>query len=148
MIIDHLLDFTKRIYSSLEEAFEFCWSSLANKHETLPKLTRRNTNRTNLHFKPQVYQINYVNIELGHQYGIPVTETQTFPLAKRPERRGKKRNSCFRRLACPVCLSVYLPVSFSDYGQGLTQSIRSPGCLIPRCDLLHTFFGFFPFRGA
>ena len=29
------------IYSSLGEAFEFCWSSLANEHNTLPKSTRR-----------------------------------------------------------------------------------------------------------
>ena len=29
------------IYSSLEEAFEFCWSSLADEHNTLPKSTRR-----------------------------------------------------------------------------------------------------------
>ena len=30
------------IYSSLEEAFEFCWSSFADEHNTLPKSTRRN----------------------------------------------------------------------------------------------------------
>ena len=30
-----------RIYSSLEEAFEFCWSWLADEHNTLPKSTRR-----------------------------------------------------------------------------------------------------------
>ena len=30
-----------RIYSSLE-AFEFCWSSFADEHNALPKLTRRN----------------------------------------------------------------------------------------------------------
>ena len=29
------------IYSSLEEAFEFCWSSLVDEHNTLPKSTRR-----------------------------------------------------------------------------------------------------------
>ena len=28
--------------SSLEEAFEFCWSSFADEHNTLPKSTRRN----------------------------------------------------------------------------------------------------------
>ena len=85
-----------------------------------------------MHFKPQVYQINYVNIDLRHQYGMYVVETQTFPLAKRPERRGMKRNGCFCRLACPVCLSVYQPIYLSDQDKGLTQSIRSPGCLIPR----------------
>ena len=30
------------ILSSLEEAFEFCWSSLTDEHNTLPKSTRRN----------------------------------------------------------------------------------------------------------
>ena len=30
------------IYSALEEAFEFCWSSFADEHNTLPKSTRRN----------------------------------------------------------------------------------------------------------
>ena len=30
------------IYSSLEEAFEFCWSSFADEHNTLVKSTRRN----------------------------------------------------------------------------------------------------------
>ena len=29
------------IYSSLEEEFEFCWSSLADEHKHLPKSTRR-----------------------------------------------------------------------------------------------------------
>ena len=29
------------IQSSLKEAFEFCWSSLADEHNTLPKSTRR-----------------------------------------------------------------------------------------------------------
>ena len=32
---------TGRIYSSLEEAFEFCWSSFADEHNTLVKSTRR-----------------------------------------------------------------------------------------------------------
>ena len=43
-----------------------------------------------------------------------VIETQTFLLAKRPERRGMKRNGCFCRLACPICLS-HLPVCLSAY---------------------------------
>ena len=102
-----------RIIFFSKQAFEFCCSSFANKHKTLPESTSRNINRTNLHFKPQVYQINYVNIDLCHQYGTYVTETETFLLAKLPERRGTRRNSCFRGLACPVCLSVYLPISIS-----------------------------------
>ena len=30
------------IYSSLEEAFEFCWSSFADEHNALPKSARKN----------------------------------------------------------------------------------------------------------
>ena len=37
---------------------------------------------------PKSTKNNYVNIDLRHQYEIYVTETETFPLAKRPERRG------------------------------------------------------------
>ena len=33
-----------RIYSSLEEAFEFCWSSFADEHNTSPKSTKRKVN--------------------------------------------------------------------------------------------------------
>ena len=44
------------------------------------------------------YRIYYVNIDLRHQYGISVAESQTFLLAKRPQRRGARRNGCFRRL--------------------------------------------------
>ena len=34
--------FFHRMYSSLEKPFEICWSSLADEHKPLPKLTRRN----------------------------------------------------------------------------------------------------------
>ena len=44
------------------------------------------------------YRIYYVNIGLRHQYGISVAESQTFLLAKRPQRRRARRNGCFRRL--------------------------------------------------
>ena len=55
-------------------------------------------NRTNLHLESHDYRIYYVNIDLRHQYGISVAESQTFLLAKRPQRRGARRNGCFRRL--------------------------------------------------
>ena len=35
---------------------------------------------------------------LRHQHGISVAEVQTFLLAKRPQRRGARRNGCIRRL--------------------------------------------------
>ena len=42
---------------------------------TLPQSTRRNIN---LHLESHDYRIYYVNIDLRHQYGISVTESQTF----------------------------------------------------------------------
>ena len=51
-----------------------------------------------LHLEPHDYRNYYVNIDLRHQYGISVTEWQTFPLAKRPHLRGATRNGCFRRV--------------------------------------------------
>ena len=41
----------------------------------------------------------YVNIELHerHQYGISVSESQMFVLAKRPQQTGTRRNGCFCR---------------------------------------------------
>ena len=41
-------------------------------------------NWTNLYLEPHDYRIHYVNINVRHQYGISVSESQTFLLAKRP----------------------------------------------------------------
>ena len=41
-------------------------------------------NWTNLYLEPHDYQIYYVNIDLRHQYGISVAESQTFLWGKRP----------------------------------------------------------------
>ena len=48
--------------------------------------------------EPHDYRIYYANIDLRHQYGISVTESETFLRAKRPQRRRARRNGCFRRL--------------------------------------------------
>ena len=48
--------------------------------------------------EPHDYRIYFVNIDLRHQYGISVVESQTFLQAKRPQRRRVRRNGCFRRL--------------------------------------------------
>ena len=37
-----------------------------------------------MHLEPYDYRIYYVNIDLRHQYGISVAESQTYLLAKRP----------------------------------------------------------------
>ena len=52
-------------------------------------ITTRSTNQSS---SPDSGQI------LRYQYGISVAEEQTFLLAKRPKRRGARRNGCFRRL--------------------------------------------------
>ena len=44
------------------------------------------------------YRICYVNIDLRHQYGISVAESQTFLRAKRPQRRRARKNGWFRML--------------------------------------------------
>ena len=49
-------------------------------HQNRPEDTQ---NWTNLYLEPHEYQIYYVNIDLHHQYGISVTQSQTFLLAKR-----------------------------------------------------------------
>ena len=89
------------MYSSLEEAFEFCLSSFADEHNNFNKINqeKRTIEQIILHLKPHVYQIYYVNIDLHvrHQYGISVSESQMFVLAKRPQQTGTRRNSCFCR---------------------------------------------------
>ena len=91
------------MYSSLEEAFEFCLSSFADEHNNFNKINqeKRTIEQIILHLEPHVYQIYYVNIDLHvrHQYGISVSESQMFVLAKRPQQTGARRNGCF----CRVC---------------------------------------------
>jgi len=48
--------------------------------------------------EPHDYRIYYVNIDLRHQYGISVAESQTFLRVKRPQRQGARRNVCFCKL--------------------------------------------------
>ena len=55
-------------------------------------------NWTNLHLETHDYWIHFVNIDLHHQYGISVPESQTFLIAKSPQPRGARRNLCFCRL--------------------------------------------------
>ena len=68
-------------------------------------------NWTNLYLKPHDCQIYYANINLRHQYGISVAESQTFLRAKRPQRRRARRNGCFRRLLFLI-FAIFLAQSF------------------------------------
>ena len=63
--------------------------------------------------EPHDYRIHYVNIDLRHQYGISVAESQTFLLAKRPQRRRARRNGCFRRLFQLVLTTFFKSELFS-----------------------------------
>ena len=65
-------------------------------HQNQPEDTQNWT--INLYLEPHDYRTYYVNIDLRHQYGISVAESQTFLRAKRPQRRRARRNGCFRRL--------------------------------------------------
>ena len=69
------------MYSSLKEAFEFSWSLFADEHNTYVNIELKNLN-----VKPHDYQIYYENIDLCHQYGISVPESQAFLHTKRPQR--------------------------------------------------------------
>ena len=60
------------------------WQMNTTLHQNRPEDTQ---NWTNLYLEPHDYRIHYVNIDLRHQYGIYVAESQTFLLAKRPQRR-------------------------------------------------------------
>ena len=57
--------------------------------------------------EPHDYRIYYVNIDLRHQYGISVGESQTFLRAKRPQRRRAGRNGCFRGLPTKDLVTVF-----------------------------------------
>ena len=48
-------------------------------------------NWTNLYLEPHDYRIHYVNIDLRHQYGIYVAESQTFLLAKRSAAKSEEK---------------------------------------------------------
>ena len=68
-------------------------------HQNRPEDTQ---NWTYLFLEPHDYWIHYVTIDLRHQYGISVAESQTFLLVKCPQRRRARRNRCFRRLGVNI----------------------------------------------
>ena len=85
-----------RIYSFSEKASEFCWSSFTTiidqENHKIKQIYKWN---------PHDYRIYYVNIDLRHQYGISVAESQTFLPVKRPSRRGARRNGLYSQ-ATPI----------------------------------------------
>ena len=82
-------------------------------HQNRPEDTQ---NWTNLYLEPHDYRIHYVNIDLCHQNGISVAESQTFLLAKRPQRRLKseeKRMSSQARASSPERKKFLVPRNMS-----------------------------------
>ena len=73
--------------------FVFCLSFLNNNYVSTPS--------SNKSFWPDSRQI------LRHQYGISVAESQTFLLAKRPQRRGARRNGCFRSYVASIYANLF-----------------------------------------
>ena len=68
--------FAEYIVLQKKHYFEFCWSSLAEEHNTLPKSTRRNVKLNKFAFGTQwMYRIYCVNIDLCHQHGFSVTKS-------------------------------------------------------------------------
>ena len=70
-----------------------------------------------------------VNIDSLHKYGIYVAESQTFLLAKRPQRRGASRNGCFRRLRFFKNKNLKSNDAFALYEQELAQSVSARSSL-------------------
>ena len=66
-----------------------------------------------------------VNIDSRHKYGIYVAESQTFLLAKRPQRRGASRNGCFRRLRFFKNKNLKSNDALALYEQELAKSVSA-----------------------
>ena len=68
-----------------DESLTICeWSSFTDEHNTLPKSTRKNVKWNKFAFGTPSQPDLLYNIDLRHQYGISVAESQMFLLAKRP----------------------------------------------------------------
>ena len=132
------------IYSSLEEAFEFCLSSLADEHNTLPKSTRRHVKLDKfIIWNPHDYRIYYINIDLRHQYMefLPLS-SQTFLRAKRSQERRARRNGCFRRLGVFIINNswgdLWVLQSSGNFTVLLLRSIIS--LKLPSCAVVLSWF--------
>ena len=74
------------------------WGRLADERNTSPKSTRRHAKMDKFIFGTPWLPDSLCKHWLRHQYGVSVAESQTFLLAKRPQRWRARRNGCFRRL--------------------------------------------------
>ena len=62
-------------------------------------------------------RIYYVNIHLCHQYGVSVAESQTFLLAKRPQRRWARRNVCRSQAATEIGTKAFHSQAPASHGK-------------------------------
>ena len=83
--------------NSLEEAFECFWRSFADEHNNFNKIDqkKRTIEQIILQLEPHDYWIYYVNIDLRHQYGISVSESQTFISTKTSPVEGSEEKWLF-----------------------------------------------------
>ena len=64
--------------------FFFRASVINRRTQNFTIIDQEKQNRTNLHLEPHDYRINYVNIDLRHEYGIYAAKAQTSLIVKRP----------------------------------------------------------------
>ena len=91
-----------------------------DEHNTLPKPTRRHIKLDKFIFGTPWLPDLLCDIGLHHQYGISVAESQTFLLAKRPQRRRARRNGSFRRLV------ISRDRKFSTYEKKKKSTMNDP----------------------
>ena len=96
------------IYSSLGEAFEFCWSSFADEHNTLVKSTRRNVKLNKFGWGtpslPDILCKHWFTSLSRWVADVPSRETS---------REAKSwRNGCFRGLSISQNFALRLKIEF------------------------------------
>ena len=75
--------------------------------------------------EPHDYRIYYANIDKCHQCGISVAESQTYLLAKHPQRQGSKEKRLFLQASFLVNFSKIGLLSFpkSEIGGYLSKQL-------------------------
>ena len=142
-------------YSCQKSVFQLCQSIFLLEHvctwtQHFTKIVQRKRKiETNLHLKPQDYRIYHIlNIDLRHQYGIFVAESQTFLHTKRPQLRRARRNGCFRRLDTMISHTFSCPMlqSHRDYLKCMLvfQSLHglAPAYLLNEFNHMHDFHSY------
>ena len=87
------------------------YSLLQKKHLSFADFagSRSQVNTTFTKIDQKKRKIDCVNIDLSHQYGISVAESQTFLRAKRLQQRRARKNGWFRMLHQTLCYTFNPP---------------------------------------